>query len=56
MHNLTNLGPLFQWASKQDTRRPFPRVIRRIAARAQISELHARAFCEANAIGPGGAR
>jgi hypothetical protein len=56
MHNLSNLGPLFQWASTQDTRRPIHRVIRRIALRGQISELHARAFCEANAIGPVGAR
>jgi hypothetical protein len=56
MHNLIDLGPLFQWAISQDTRNTTPRIIRRIALRGQISELHAKAFCEANSIGPVGAR
>lgn len=37
-------------------RRPLPAIVRRIAIRGQVSHLHATAFCEANGIGPGGAR
>ncbi len=37
-------------------RRAVPIIVRRVALRGQISELHARAFCEANAIGLGNAR
>lgn len=48
---------LFQWAAAQErTHRPLPPIVRRIAQRAQVSRLHAAAFCEANGIGPAGAR
>jgi len=36
--------------------RPLPAIVRRVARRARVSELHAAAFCEANGIGPAGAR
>lgn len=51
MHTLPELGPLFQWAARQETRRPTPRIVRRIAQRGRISELHAVAFCQANGLG-----
>lgn len=37
-------------------RRPPPAIVRRVAIRGQVSDLHATAFCEANGIGPAGAR
>jgi len=51
MSNLVDLGPLFQWASARDIRRPLPPVVRRIARVGQISSLHAIAFAQANCIG-----
>jgi len=51
MHNLPDAGPLFQWADRQETRRLVPRIVRRIARRGRISELHAAAFCQANGLG-----
>jgi hypothetical protein len=58
--NMTTLAfpsDLFQWAELQARlRRPVPVIVRRIAIRSRISNLHAAAFIEANGIGPAGAR
>jgi hypothetical protein len=48
--------PLFAWAELQTKRIRRPIIVQRVAVRARISDLHAAAFCEANGIGPAGAR
>ena len=55
MHNLHQDLPLFQWRAAPASK-PIPIVVRRVAIRARISNLHAAAFIEANGIGPRGAR
>jgi hypothetical protein len=50
MRNLPDCGPLFQWARNQEIRRHCPPLVRRVARRARISDLHALAFCIANGI------
>lgn len=57
MKRYHQLPDLFQWAAVQERLlRPVPRIVRRVALSARVSELHARAFVEANGIGPAGAR
>jgi hypothetical protein len=57
MKTVNPLPDLFQWADLQyRPRSPLPAIARRIARRSRISDLHAVAFCEANGIGPAGAR
>jgi hypothetical protein len=51
MNRLPDIGPLFKWAEMQNhTRRPQPANICRVARRAQISTLHAKALCEAHGL------
>jgi hypothetical protein len=48
----SNSFDLFAWADAQrETRLDLPPAYRRVAFRGRISELHAIAFCQANAIG-----
>jgi hypothetical protein len=50
-----NQPDLFEWAAAQ-VRRPVQPIVRRVALRGRVSELHAIAFVQANSIGPAGAR
>ena len=52
MNNLHDLGPLFQWASNQEARRPIPGILRRIARRCRISPSHARVVSQLAGIAP----